>query len=97
MPQNLVARAEVYRAIDGERYYQDGCWNPDTTPSGGIHPVGAWLTFMRSYLRQAEEQISRGADPQASDAALHTIRKIVAMGVACMEQNGIRYRELPGV
>lgn len=78
----------VIAALRGEREYQDERWNENTTTSGGIHEVGAWLTFIRSYLRQAEEQISRGADPQASDAALHTIRKITAMGIACMEQHG---------
>lgn len=89
-----TTRVDVYRAIDGERKYQDSKWNPDTTPSGGNHPVGSWLTFMDSYLREAQDQISRGADPEASDAALHTIRKIAAMAVACMEQNGVKYREI---
>lgn len=88
-----TSREAVYAAIDSERDYQDSRWNPETTPSGGKHPVGSWLTFMRSYLRQAEEQISRGADPEAPLAALHTIRKITAMGVAAMEQNGAPLRD----
>lgn len=92
----MTPRSEVYAAIDGERAYQDSLWNPATTPSGGIHPVGSWLTFMRSYLRQAEEQISRGADPAASLAAMDTVRKIASMAVAAMEQNGAPRRELRG-
>ena len=91
----VTPRSTVYSAIDNERNYQDRLWNPETTPSGGQHPVGSWLTFMRSYLREAEEQISRGADPEASHASLHTIRKITAMGVACMEQHGAPRRDEP--
>lgn len=87
-----TTRGDVYRAIDGERKYQDSKWNPETTPSGGQHSVGAWLTFMRVYLRQAEEQLTGKPDPEASDQALHTIRKVAAMAVACMEQNGVKTR-----
>lgn len=88
-----VSFNSVVDAIASERAYQEVRWNPATTSSGGLHEIGAWLTFMRSYLREAEEQISRGADPQASDAALNTIRKITAMGVACMEQHGAPMRK----
>jgi hypothetical protein len=83
---------DVVGALASERAYQDERWNPATTTSGGYHEIGAWLTFMRSYLREAEEQISRGAEPEASGEALHTIRKITAMGVACMEQHGAPHR-----
>jgi hypothetical protein len=47
---------------------------------------------MRSYLDEAVNQVSRAPDPMASDAALNTIRKIVGMGVACMEQHGAPQR-----
>jgi hypothetical protein len=88
----MTSRHEVYAAIDGERLYQDTRWNPETTPSNGIHPVGSWLTFIRSYLREAEDILSRNADPKASEGALDILRKIVGMGVACMEQNGVVHR-----
>lgn len=88
----MTERLEIYGAIDGERAYQDGCWNPETTPSGGKHPIGSWLTFIRSYLREAEDKLSRGPDPKASNDALDILRKIVGMGVACMEQNGVVHR-----
>lgn len=89
-----VQREAAYAAIDSERYYQDGRWNPSTTSSGGKHEVGAWLLFMQDYLEEARHQISRGADPAASLAALNTIRKITAMGVACMEDHGAPKREI---
>ena len=89
----METQEQVLKVIVGERIYQDARWNPATTTSGGFHEVGAWLTFMRSYLREAEDQISRGADPQASEAALNTVRKIAAMSVACMEQHGAPERK----
>ena len=84
---------EVAAAVASEREYQDDIWNDETTASGGKHDVSAWLTFMRSYLREAEDQVSRNPEPEGSELALHTIRKITAMGFACMEQHGAPMRE----
>lgn len=81
-------RQEVYWAINDERDYQDRKWNENTTTSAGKHSVSEWLVYMQDYLTEAIHQVSRGADPKASEDALHTVRKITAMGVACMEQNG---------
>ncbi len=44
----MASRQEVYRAIDGERDYQDDKW------AGHQHEVGAYLTMLRSYLNKAE-------------------------------------------
>jgi hypothetical protein len=89
----MPTRAEVYKAIDSEREYQEKRWNANTTTSEGFHEVGAWLTFMRDYLREAETQISRNADPEASAMAIETIRKIAGMTVAAMEQHGAPLRK----
>ena len=83
-----VSREEVYGVIDGERAYQELRWSPATTPTGGVRSVTEFLVYMKDYLDEAMNQVTRIADPQASALALHTIRKIAAMGVACMEQNG---------
>ncbi|SKB49542.1 hypothetical protein [Sphingopyxis flava] len=89
----MTTRAEVYAALDTERAYQDALWTPETTISGGLHTVTEWLVYMDSYLREAFDQVSRGPDPAATLAALNTVRKITAMGVACMEQNGAPVRK----
>jgi hypothetical protein len=57
-------------------------------PSRGEHTVAEWLVYIQDYTQEAMHQCSRGADPAAAEAALRTIRKITAMGVACMEQCG---------
>ena len=89
----MLTREEVYSLIDGERDYQDSVWNENTTSTGGKHSVTEYLTFMQSYLHEATMYVSRNPEPQGSRQASHTIRKIAAMGVACMEQNGAPKRE----
>lgn len=93
--QDTSPRAAVYAAIDTERNYQDSRWNSETTTSGGLHSLEEWLVYIRSYLRTAEDQLARNPKQIGDPAALETIRKITAMGVACMEQHGAPRRETP--
>jgi hypothetical protein len=83
-----ATRQEVYTAIDGEREYQEKRWNPSTTSTGGQHSVTEFLVYMRDYVEEALHHLSRNADPEASQCALGSVRKITTLGVACMEQNG---------
>lgn len=85
---NMNKRTEVYEAIDGERNYQDTRWNPDTTQSGGLHSVTEFLVYMQDYTAEALHYVSRNGDPKASEFALHNVRKVAALAVACMEQHG---------
>lgn len=89
---NKATRGEVFDAVDEERDYQDSRWTPETTTSGGRHSIGEWVVFIDDYLRQVKTELSRNSEPQASAMALDTMRKITALGVACMEQNGVVYR-----
>lgn len=89
----MIDRAEVYSAIDSERAYQDTRWNSATTTSEGLHSIEEWLIYMENYLDQAKEQVSRNAKQVGDALAMQTLRKITAMGVACMEQNGAPRRE----
>ena len=90
---NARRRMDVYAAIDGEREYQDRRWSAQTTETEGNHTVGEFIGFMLDYLLEANKQISRQGEPRASQDALNTLRKVTAMGVACMEQNGAPKRE----
>lgn len=89
----MVDRAEVYAAIDGEREYQAVRWSEDITCTGGRHSVTEFLVYMRDYAEEALHNVSREADPGASEKALHWVRKVAALGVACMEQHGAPRRE----
>ena len=90
----MATRAEIYAAIDGERDYQDRRWAPEETSTGGRHSVAEFAIFIDDYLREMKTQLSRNAEPGASARALETLRKITAMGVACMEQHGAPRRVL---
>lgn len=85
----MATREEVYEAIDGERTYQTK-WN--TAESRGKHEVGAFILFMEEYLSQArrlESTLDGGGNaPSDCEGSLDFVRKVTALGVACMEQNG---------
>lgn len=83
-----VSTAEVFAAVDGERDYQEARWNPETTESKGIHSFSEWITYMEDYLAEAKHILSREAKQTAEPKAAHIMRKVVAMGVASMEQLG---------
>ncbi len=85
----MSKQTQVFEAIMAERAYQDSIWNENTTESGGEHTVAEFLLYMQDYLTQAIHQSSHKPDPEARELALDTIRKIVSLGVCCMEQNGV--------
>jgi len=82
----------VAEVVEGERVYQLLRWNPKTTPSNGTHSVSEFLLYMQDYLTEAIHQASRCP---GEDRALETVRKVTALGMACMEQNGAPLREIP--
>jgi hypothetical protein len=88
----MERREEVYRAINGERAYQDGRWNSSTTKSGGKHSLTEFLVYIRDYTEEALHHVSRNADPGANEYARHSLRKVAALAVAALEQNGVRHR-----
>ena len=82
----MATRQDVYSAVNDERVYQDRKWG---TVEDHPHEVGAWLTVMRTLLDDAE----RAWMTQRGDhGALDELRKVVAVGIACMEQHGPVHR-----
>lgn len=88
-----ASRDEVYDVLDGERAYQETRWNADTTENEGRHVVAEWVLYMEHYLNLAKQALSTQPEPSAQLQALHIVRKVTALGVACMEQNGAPQRE----
>jgi len=86
----LTTRAEVYRAIDTERDYQEFRWSDSTTHHN--HSLTEWLVYIRDYTEEALHILSREADPVATEKALPFLRKIAPLGVAGMEQLGAPLR-----
>jgi hypothetical protein len=54
------------------------------------HEIGAWISYMMSYLREAQDLDAHGDNHKE---ALAKIRCVTAMGVACLEQHGCPDRE----
>ena len=84
---------KVMEVIDSEVAFAKGLWeflDRDERPlKDAEKPVEFWLMHMRRYLRQAEE----GCYGTDKTEALVAIRKLVALGVRCMENNPTPKRE----
>jgi hypothetical protein len=87
----MTKRNLVYAAIDGERDYQDERWGP--TGTHGIHSITEFLVYIQDYTNEALHVESREEDEAANVKALDIVRKITALGVACMEQHGAPARK----
>ena len=70
-----MERQKIYKRIDKERDHQDLKHNL-------IEPIPAELTLMGVYLAKAK------FDWAYKKNSLHQIRKIVALGVRCLESWG---------
>lgn len=79
----FVEAARAFAALDSERGYQDRRWNAETTVTEGKHEAAAFVLFAEDYLEQATGQQAGG-----SRDALHTIRKVGGLAIACMELHG---------
>ena len=86
-------RKEVYEAIDGERAYQSKWGDPTITDSGGRHSNLEFLVYIRDYVEEALHYGSREPDPAFLKFSQNSLRKIGALAVAAMEQNGVAHRD----
>ncbi len=85
------SRADVYRALDTERDYQSEKWD------GRYNQPAGYCLYMENYLEEARHIASRTdmSSPAAMQAFLDVMRKVTALGVACMEQHGAPERFIP--
>lgn len=90
-----LTRKEVYDAIDSERNYQDLRWNEGTTSSGGVHSPEEWYMYIENYVNEAKGILSRENVQSSYPKAMDIMRKVAAMSVCAMEQNGTKLREIP--
>jgi hypothetical protein len=89
-----TTRREVYQAIDGERNYQDRLiLASGATLEDHYHSPEEYLLYMQDYLNEAIHTASRTWGPECAPAVLNIVRKVTALGVACMEQNGAPQRK----
>jgi hypothetical protein len=89
----MTPRQEVYAALDSERDYQDSRWGatlsanrvPGPGQEGGDRSLDEFVLYMKGYVDDAVAKASHFVDKVA---VLDIIRKVTALGVACMEQHG---------
>ena len=91
-----TTRREVYAALDSERDYQDMRIVRDGS-TGDLaehsHTPEEYLLYMQDYLTEGIHVASRTWGAACKPAILEVIRKVTALGVACMEQNGAPLRQ----
>jgi hypothetical protein len=89
MVENFVvaSKEEVFAAVIQERDFQDRRY-------GGVHQkmrqVPHYLVIMQRHLDKAAFNY---ADRAGNGAALDEIRKVIAVGFACLEEHGVVYRK----
>ena len=86
--KNKMKREDVYKLIDGEREYQKK-WDAQRIEKGlptrdKYATVESWILWMEDYLTRARTAATNDTD---KTTALEHIRKVTALGVACMENN----------
>lgn len=91
MIEKQLTRSDIYKIIDEEREYQDKM-HPDTKHHAATSSMPAHLLIMEQYLLAARAGWVnyRGV---ATAEALDQLRKVVALGVRCMEFNGAVRRD----
>lgn len=86
----MTSRNDVYAALDSERDYQDMRKSRDQGQE--FHSVEEFLLYMEDYLHEARNVASRTWGPEAKPKTLEVLRKVTALGVACMEIHGAPQR-----
>jgi len=86
-----LTRQQVYELIDGEREYQDKRWKVENG-ARVLHSPEEWLVYIEDYLNEAKHICSREEYGVCEAKAMNIMRKIAAMAVCAMEQNGSQPR-----
>ena len=79
--------SDIFALLRNEREYHLRRWGnrqPDGTFVEQPHSIGEFLIYMRDYYEEATHGLTRNA---GSRETLFSLRKIVALGLACLEQN----------
>lgn len=85
-----MERAEVFEAINSERDYQDVKWGGDQEiiVHDDEHSVADWILFQENKIQEAKDNLYNLNEA----AALRSMLKVVALGVACFEAKGVQSR-----
>lgn len=79
-------RQDIYAELNMEREYQDYLWGGHNHDK--FHEPESWITYMEHYLDLAKKALSTKHVDDAYPIAMDNMRKVVALGIACMENYG---------
>jgi hypothetical protein len=91
----MPSRNEVYAAVDSEREYQEYVVEPSLAGEDqGLteHSIGDELVLMKVYIDRA---MTAAASRPSKETTLDFVRKVVGVGVRCMEKHGAPPRMVP--
>jgi hypothetical protein len=93
----MTTRQEVYAALDTELDYQlaMSVKAHGDPAEEGRKKLEQFAYYQEDYMRELKTQLSRTWGPEAYKAALNTMRKITALGVAAMVVHGAPPRVSP--
>jgi hypothetical protein len=84
-----ASRQEVTLAVHDERDYQEKLKAAaHGGPNAHEHEIPAYIVYMEHYIAKAKAITSTDWSPQSNERALHELRKVTALGFACMEAHG---------
>ncbi len=84
----MTDRSAVYKAIDGEREYQNIRW----TRQSPNRTIDEWAMYLQVYSSEMCSIAAHTGDSERAVEKLDYLRKIAAMAVAAMEQHGVTER-----
>jgi hypothetical protein len=77
-----MSRFDALNLTDAERDFQEKRW------PGHKHSVTEFLVYMQDYVTEALNLYSRNDNASVDEICKANVRKIAALALACMEQNG---------
>lgn len=86
----------MYAAIDSERRYQDHRWGrtgSSGSPGDGARTLDEYTLYMLVYAQELAKLAATTGDLDSVTAKLDMVRKVAALGVACMEMHGAPHRQ----
>ena len=89
-----MTREEVYSVIDTERDFQDSLWD---NLNKEISNPSSFILWMEEYLSKARTLASKVDERKGTTGCseiMDVIRKVTALGVACMEVNDAPKRKV---
>lgn len=91
-----ATREQVFEAINTEREFQDRLWQGTAGAEGSSNPLntGEFLVLLDSYVRKVQDKWV--IEPKPEIQTLEIVRKIAAIAVNCLEQNGVQNRDVEG-